>query len=163
MQERRNSIANALELRLSCTNTFWCNKNVTPLLTHLSYISLVLTHLYACFLQTVPIESVDVTRQQMTKSLKPILNLVIIVVMYAACYWPYCWATFLASGDPAGFMNNELFMKIYLGLLVMLLANCMLNPVVYALRFKPFTVAFKLMFGMIPPSERHIAIEGIQH
>ena len=60
-------------------------------------------------------------------------------------------------------MSNQLFKKIYVGLLVLVLMNSMLNPVVYALRFKPFTVAFKLMFGMIPPSERHTAIESVQH
>ena len=64
LQERRNSIANALELHLSCTNPLiwwhcyflalqirtisigYCKKDVTPLLTHWSYIFLALTHWY---------------------------------------------------------------------------------------------------------------------
>ena len=67
MQERRNSIANALELHPSCTNpSIWrylyigtlyfvsyicismakCKTAVTPLLTHWSYCSLVLSHRY---------------------------------------------------------------------------------------------------------------------
>ena len=44
VQERRNSIANALELRLSCTSMNECKKGVTPLLTHWSYVFLALTH-----------------------------------------------------------------------------------------------------------------------
>ena len=55
VQEKRNSIANALELRLSCTNPsicFFqfpclqglCKKDVTPLLTHWSYVFFALTH-----------------------------------------------------------------------------------------------------------------------
>ena len=43
MQERRNSIANALELRC-------CKKDVTPLLTHWSYVFLALTHCHIMWL-----------------------------------------------------------------------------------------------------------------
>ena len=32
------------------------------------------------------------------------------------------------------------------------------NPIVYAIRFKPFTVAFKLMFGIIREDDRAEAI-----
>ena len=66
VQERRNSIANALELRLSCTKpSIWVynwnrmemyfvptyqwvstRKTLTPLLMHWSYIFLALTHIY---------------------------------------------------------------------------------------------------------------------
>ena len=46
VQERRNSIANTLELHLSCSNLSMgkCKKDVTPLLTHWSYVFLALTH-----------------------------------------------------------------------------------------------------------------------
>ena len=43
VQEWHNSIANALELHLSCTNPN-CKKDVTPLLTHRSYVLLALTY-----------------------------------------------------------------------------------------------------------------------
>ena len=48
VQEIRNSIANTLELHLSCTNPLMgqCKKDITPLLTHWSYIFLALTHRY---------------------------------------------------------------------------------------------------------------------
>ena len=63
VQERRNSIANALELRLSCTNpSIWdeglCKKDATPLLTHWSYVSLALTHRFV-FIHTSSTELTD--------------------------------------------------------------------------------------------------------
>ena len=48
MQERHNSIANALELHC-------CKKDVTPLLTHWSYVFLALTHRHIWLSMSLPL------------------------------------------------------------------------------------------------------------
>ena len=41
------------------------------------------------------------------------------------------------------------------------MANSLMNPIVYALRFKPFTVAFKIMLGIIKVENRSAAISEV--
>ena len=52
MQERRNPIANALQIRFSC------KKDVTPLPTHWSYVFLALIHRFNTTLLAVIVEKI---------------------------------------------------------------------------------------------------------
>ena len=91
---------------------------------------------------------------------KAVKNLFIIVVLFTICLAPYCVMTIVMCFDPIGFLQNTTLGRIYVGLLVMFLSNSLVNPIVYAVRFRSFTVAFKLMFRLIKEEDRFAAVEN---
>ena len=58
MQERRNSIAKALELRFSCINP-------SPLLTRLGYVFIALTHRYGDLIHQCLFQEIQVRQQKL--------------------------------------------------------------------------------------------------
>ena len=88
--------------------------------------------------------------------MKVIKNLLIIVVLFDVCLIPLMILCMVMSWNPAQyetqlFHSYNVFMLLY-GL------NSGMNPVVYALKFRQFRVALKLMFGCIKAEGRSEAI-----
>ena len=95
------------------------------------------------------------------KKLKAIKNLSIIVFFFAICWSPFMIHSAIMSRDPMIYLSQPQAMTMYHMFLLLLFANCLMNPMLYAVRFHPFQVAFRIMFGLIKDEERHIAIESI--
>ena len=94
------------------------------------------------------------TRQasQWRKNMKAIKNLLIIVVLFNVCWTPFLILCIVMSYNPDYYEPRLAHWYDYFLLLFSL--NSGMNPIVYAARFRPFQVAFKLMFGCIKNEHR---------
>ena len=93
--------------------------------------------------------------------LKSVKNLSIIVFIFAFSWSPYMIQATIMSSDPVAYLERPLPMAISYVFLLLLFVNSLINPMVYAVRFRPFRVAFKIMFGLLKEEDRHAAIESI--
>ena len=95
---------------------------------------------------------------QWRKNMKAIKNLLIVVAIFNVCLVPFLVLCLVMSWNPdhfeAGLVNLYYMVSILFGL------NTGMNPIVYAVRFRPFQVAFKLMCGCIKTEERAEAISN---
>ena len=83
-------------------------------------------------------------------------NQLIVVAMFNVCLVPFLVLCLVMSWNldhfEAGLANLYYMVSILFGL------NRGMNSIVYAVGFRPFQVAFKLMFGCIKTGERAEAI-----
>ena len=63
--------------------------------------------------------------------------------------------------EPEYYLQRPTVIRVDLLLGGFFLTNSLMNPIVYAVRFKAFRVAFKLMLGRISVDERSQAIESV--
>ena len=113
-----------------------------------------------CFFQVASVDASTTAGPPSHSNHKAVKNLFTIVVLFTICLAPYCVMTIVMCFDPIRFLQNTTLGRIYVGLLVMFLSNSLVNPIVYAVRFRSFTVAFKLMFRLIKEEDRFAAIEN---
>ena len=113
-----------------------------------------------CFFQVASVDASTAAGPPSHSNHKAVKNLFTIVVLFTICLAPYCVMTIVMCFDPIGFLQNMTLGRIYVFLLVMFLSNSLVNPIVYAVRFRSFTVAFKLMFKLIKEEDRFAAIEN---
>ena len=98
---------------------------------------------------------------QRTKNMKAIKNLSIITGLFICCLTPFLIYSLIFAYDPIRYLRQPTLLVLYNITLLLLMANSLMNPIVYALRFKPFTVAFKIMLGLIKQEERSRAISDV--
>ena len=78
-----------------------------------------------------------------------------------------CWAPFLiyciiCVRNPNFCLERQTIKNIYVGALALFYANSVVNPIVYAVRFRGFNVALRLMFGCVKEDERHSLVESVK-
>ena len=95
------------------------------------------------------------------KNMQALKNLALIMGIFILCWVPFLVLNVIEAGDISYALTNELIIKLHKITNIMLLANSVVNPFVYAIRFKSFNVAFRLMCGCLKQSERHTAIEAV--
>ena len=116
--------------------------------------------LYHSFFQVASVDASSTAGQSHQSNLKAVKNLFTVVILFTVCLGPYCIVTLFVTFDRFRFLQNTTVMRMYVGLLIMFLFNSLVNPIIYAVRFKSFTVAFKLMFGLIKDEDKFSAIEN---
>ena len=79
-----------------------------------------------------------------------------IVVLFNVCLIPHMILILWMGSNPQRYQG--LVNIPYEICLTMFFLNSILNPIVYAIRFQPFKVAFKLIFGCIKSEDRATAI-----
>ena len=88
------------------------------------------------------------------------VNLFTIVILFVVCLTPYLVLNIVISFDRFRSLQNPAMMRAYVGLFMIVMLNSLVNPIVYAFRFKNFKIAFKLLFGLIKDEDRAAAIES---
>ena len=94
-------------------------------------------------------------------NLRALKNMAIIMGLFVICWAPFLALSSVESTDPVYYRNQLTFQKFYSVALAMYWFNSVVNPVVYAVRFRNFNVAFRLMFGCVKDGERHAAMESV--
>ena len=95
------------------------------------------------------------------RNLKALKNLSMIMSLFIVCWGPFMTHSVVCVRNPAFCLEHPIIKLIYFGALVLFLANSVVNPIVYAVRFRSFNVAFRLMFGCVKEDERHALMETI--
>ena len=93
---------------------------------------------------------------QWRKNMRVVKNMMFIVVLFNVCLIPHMILILWMGSNPQRYQG--LVNIPYEICLTMFFLNSILNPIVYAIRFQPFKVAFKLIFGCIKSEDRATAI-----
>ena len=67
----------------------------------------------------------------------------------------------IMAGDRVTYLSRPLDMSMSHFFLLILFSNSFINPIVYAVRFRPFQVAFRIIFGLMKEEDRAAAIESV--
>ena len=115
--------------------------------------------------QVASLNNSHTTSQSQTTSFKNNLratkNMAIIMGIFIICWTPFLVLSVMESLDPVGFRKLLFLRKFQSVALSMFMFNSVVNPFVYAVRFRNFNVAFRLMFGCIRDEERHTVMESM--
>ena len=95
------------------------------------------------------------------RNLKALKNLSVIMVLFILSWVPFLSYCVACVRDPPFCLENQTVKIIYVGILLLFRINSIVNPIVYAVRFRGFNVAFRLMFGCIKEDERHTLMESV--
>ena len=134
-----------------------------------SKLSMLGTILITCvyyFTQVADFRSDLVTSQssqsdQFKNNVQALKNLALIMGIFISCWVPFIVLNVIEAVHTSCALNNGLIIKLHKITSAMLLANSVVNPFVYAIRFRSFNVAFRLMCGCMKESQRHTAIEAV--
>ena len=134
---------------------WWFETPSRPLLHHCNALDLCIS---SSFLPpSVPsFKRAISTSWPMAQNMKVIKNLLIVMVLFNVCWTPFLILCIAMSYNPDYYEPRMAHWYNYFLLLFSL--NSGMNPIVYAARFRPFQVAFKLMFGCIKNEYRAKAI-----
>ena len=88
--------------------------------------------------------------------MKAIKNMLIVVSIFNVCLVPPVILCLVMSWNPDYFETR--LADLYAAFSLLYGLNNGMNPIVYAVRFRSFQVAFKLLFGCIKVEERAEAI-----
>ena len=94
-------------------------------------------------------------------NIRALKNLALIMGIFILCWVPFIVLNVIEAVHTSYALNNELIIKLHIITSAMLLVNSVVNPFVYAIRFRSFNVAFRLMCGCMKESQRHTAIEAV--
>ena len=77
-----------------------------------------------------------------------------------------CWAPFLiycivCVRNRTFCLERQTIKNIFVGALALFYVNSVVNPIVYAVRFRGFNVALRLMLGCVKEDERHALVESV--
>ena len=122
--------------------------------------------LYAFFIRYIHVcLSIEQSRQstetihnasQWRKNMKAIKNMLIVVSIFNVCLVSPMLLCLVMSWNPDHYETR--LADLYAVFSLLFGFNSGMNPIVYAVRFRPFQVAFKLLFGCIKVEERVEAI-----
>ena len=93
------------------------------------------------------------------RNLKALKNLSMIMGLFILCWVPFLTYCIICVRTPAFCLEHQAVKIVYMGTSSLFLINSVVNPIVYAVRFRGFGVAFRLMFGRVKEDERHDIME----
>ena len=98
-------------------------------------------------------------QQRQRTNLRTLLNFGIIVGLFAAGWLPYIILCQVIVTDPFYYLQQPAFVNLYSVVTLMVFTNSMVNPLVYAVRFKRFGLAFRFAFKCLSKEEleKHIS------
>ena len=115
--------------------------------------------------QVAPMTTSNTSTESQTRkfksNLRVVKNMAIIMGLFVICWLPFLVLNIVESTDPAYYMTISSLLGFHTLALAMFLFNSIVNPIVYAVRFRNFNVAFRLMFGCLSVDDRHTAMESV--
>ena len=100
-------------------------------------------------------------QQRQRLNLRTLKNFGIVVGLYATCCLPYTLLCQVLVTDPFYYLQQPTTMHVFKVIKVMFVINSVINPIVYAIRFKRFGLAFRYAFKCISKDdlERYISVQ----
>ena len=81
--------------------------------------------------------------------------------LFIMCWVPFIIYCIVCVRNPTFCLESPTINQIFVGVLALFYANSVVNPIVYAVRFRSFNVALRLMFCCVQEDERHTLVETV--
>ena len=94
-------------------------------------------------------------------NLRALKNMAIIVGLFVVCWAPLYVLVIAEALHPSYFMNHANLRWFHGVIHAMFMFNSVVNPIVYAVRFRKFKAAFRLMLGCLKEEERQAVLESV--